>query len=75
MWRRPCWACGRCRFGTAAGLGDGLGAAGQFADLCESLLKRSVQVKDSGAVVPQFGGVLDILDSAAAVGPGGLGDL
>ena len=37
--------------------------AGQFGDLCESLLKRSVHVKDSGAAVPEFGGVLDIIDS------------
>ena len=46
-----------------------VGAAGQFADLCESLLKRSVQVKDSGAAVPQYGGVLDILDSLLLSAP------
>ncbi len=46
-----------------------VGAAGQFADLCESLLKRSVSVKDAGAVVPQFGGVLDILDSPLLAAP------
>lgn len=53
----------------AAGLGAVLGAAGQFADLCESLLKRSVQVKDSGSAVPQYGGVLDILDSLLLSAP------
>jgi len=46
-----------------------VGAAGQFADLCESLLKRSVHVKDSGALVPEFGGVLDIIDSPLLAAP------
>jgi phosphatidate cytidylyltransferase len=53
----------------AAGLGVALGAAGQFGDLCESLLKRSVQAKDSGSAVPQYGGVLDILDSPLLAAP------
>ena len=48
-----------------------VGLAGQFGDLCESLLKRSVGTKDSASLVPEFGGVLDILDSpliAASIG-------
>ncbi|MCJ7543147.1 MAG: phosphatidate cytidylyltransferase [Phycisphaerae bacterium] len=53
----------------AAVLGAVFGAAGQFADLCESLLKRSAQAKDSGAAVPQFGGVLDMLDSPLLAAP------
>ncbi len=55
--------------GLAAAVGAVFGAAGQLADLCESLLKRSVQVKDSGAAVPQFGGVMDILDSPLLAAP------
>ena len=53
----------------AAGFGAVVGLFGQFADLCESLLKRSAQVKDSGALVPEFGGVLDILDSVLLAAP------
>jgi phosphatidate cytidylyltransferase len=53
-----------------AGLfGAVVGLAGQFGDLCESLLKRSAGVKDSGAVVPEFGGVLDIIDSVLLSAP------
>jgi phosphatidate cytidylyltransferase len=40
-----------------------VGAVGMLGDLAESLLKRDLGRKDSGAWVPGFGGVLDILDS------------
>jgi len=44
-------------------LGIFLGILAQLGDLSESLIKRDVEVKDSGNILPGIGGVLDLMDS------------
>ena len=46
-----------------------LGLIGQFGDLVASLFKRDAGIKDSGRVIPGFGGVLDVIDSPIVVAP------
>ncbi len=46
-----------------------MGIIGLIGDLCESLIKRDVQKKDSAILMPGFGGLLDLLDSPLFAGP------
>jgi phosphatidate cytidylyltransferase len=50
-------------------LGLGLGILAQLGDLSESLMKRDSQIKDSSAILPGMGGVLDVVDSLLFTAP------
>lgn len=53
----------------AAAMAALLGIATQIGDIAESALKRRFGVKDSGALIPGHGGVLDRLDGLLAAAP------
>ena len=50
-------------------LGLAVAAVGIVGDLFESLLKRSVGMKDASAVIPGHGGVLDRIDALMFAAP------
>lgn len=50
-------------------VGGLIGLTGPLGDLAESLIKRSVGVKDSGKLIPGHGGLLDRIDAALFTSP------
>ena len=50
-------------------LGLLIGIVGQIGDLAESLMKRFCSAKDSGAIFPGMGGILDVVDSILFTAP------
>lgn len=49
--------------------GVAISVAGQIGDLFESCFKRDSGSKDSGKVIPRYGGILDLLDSPVLAVP------
>jgi phosphatidate cytidylyltransferase len=64
IWFLPSFSVADC-----VSLGLLLAVAGVLGDLVESSLKRSAGVKDSGALIPGHGGMLDRLDSMLFTAP------
>jgi phosphatidate cytidylyltransferase len=57
------WLLPGCSLSALLAAGGVLGVVGQVGDLAESVIKRTVGLKDAGALIPGHGGVLDRIDS------------
>jgi phosphatidate cytidylyltransferase len=63
------WLDGGAGLAGAALVGGGLAVVAQAGDLGESLVKRRFGVKDTGALIPGHGGLLDRVDGLLATTP------
>jgi len=57
------WLLPACALGGLVAAGGVLGVVGQVGDLAESVIKRTVGIKDAATIIPGHGGVLDRIDS------------
>ncbi|MEO6121958.1 MAG: phosphatidate cytidylyltransferase [Acidimicrobiales bacterium] len=57
------------KFGSALALGLVVAVVAPLGDLCQSMLKRDLNIKDMGAILPGHGGVLDRFDALLFVLP------
>jgi len=63
------WFMPAIDIGAIVGISLILAIAGTVGDLVESLFKRAAGVKDSGAMIPGHGGILDRMDSMLFAAP------
>jgi phosphatidate cytidylyltransferase len=56
-------------FGSSLALGIVTAVAAPLGDLCESMIKRDLGVKDMGSILPGHGGLLDRIDALLFVVP------
>ena len=55
--------------GRSVGLAVVVALFAPLGDLAESLLKRDLEIKDMGGILPGHGGVMDRIDSVLFVAP------